>query len=593
MGRNPLRGIPAAAIMITLATGAGEVRAQNDAGLSRELDLLREAASLEADGRFAEAERVVARVLEADPGSLTALLQMERILLVQGRAEHLLPVVDRLIEIDATSAVAHQIKVRALSLLDRPGDLRKAGEAWIAATPGIEVPYRELARVWEQRGERHFAIGLLERGRRSVARDDALALELGEAYAAIRRNGEAAAAWARAIGPQARGLHAVERRLRILPDGGAGVLPGLVAALDRSNASIPQLRAAAVLAIDAGLADRAVKVSERAEQQLTAATRRSFLVEIARRADGAGLPRVAYHAYRGLAAEPADGEGQRWAIHARLADLALEVGDTAEASRLYGELERAFARGSAERRTALAARVRISARENETRAAVEAFEGFRTEFPDAPETDRLAALVATALMLSDDGEAAESVLDGVRGPATSRVRGWLAVSRGDLVRARTHLLAAAAGLHGEEGTQAIGLAVLLERVSADGGEMVAGMLAAGPPDEDAMAALISRSAPLPPAERAAILDFAAAVSETAGRTEQASEIRRTIVEEHPQAPEAPGALLALARGMSDRAGFGAEVRVLLEKLIVDYPRSALVPQARRELERLVASSAPR
>jgi len=44
----------------------------------------------------------------------------------------------------------------------------------------------------------------------------------------------------------------------------------------------------------------------------------------------------------------------------------------------------------------------------------------------------------------------------------------------------------------------------------------------------------------------------------------------------------------------ERGGSDDEVRRLLERLILEYPRSALVPQARRELERLrgAASETP-
>lgn len=586
------RILAAAALPLAIGTGSA-ARAQEDVRLPRELDILGQAATLEAAGRYTDAEALVARVLEANPASLTALLQMERILLVQGRAEALIPVVDRLLGIDPGSAVAHQIKARVLSLLDRPDALEQAGEGWIEATPALEVPYRELARLWQQRGEGGRAIAMLERGRRSVARDDALALELGEAYAAAGRNGEAAAAWARAIGPQARGLHAVERRLRVLPDGGAGVLPRLVDALDHGDASLPELRAATVLAIDAGLAERANRAAASAESRLDAANRRAFLTEVARRADGAGVPAVAYRAYAGLAAVEAETEGQHWAIRARLADLALSQGDTARALRLYGEMEKAFATGSSERRGAMAARVRIAAAESGPREARRALERFRREFPDAPETDRLVGAVAAALLRAGDAEGAGSVLASTRGPASARVRGWLAIRHGDLDRARMQLLTAAAGLHGEEGTQAIGLAVLLDRVSPRGGELVAALLAAGSPDAAALAGMLAEAEDLPEAERAAILDFAAGIAQAAGRIEQADEIRRTIVDEHPMSPEAPAALLALARGLTVRTEDGEQARVLLEKLIVDYPRSALVPQARRELERLVASSAPR
>jgi TolA-binding protein len=57
------------------------------------------------------------------------------------------------------------------------------------------------------------------------------------------------------------------------------------------------------------------------------------------------------------------------------------------------------------------------------------------------------------------------------------------------------------------------------------------------------------------------------------------------VQQHPKSPEAPEALLAWGRALRD-AGDSAGAIARLETLLVDYPDSALLPQARRDLERL-------
>jgi len=90
-----------------------------------------------------------------------------------------------------------------------------------------------------------------------------------------------------------------------------------------------------------------------------------------------------------------------------------------------------------------------------------------------------------------------------------------------------------------------------------------------------------------------LLDFAAEVAESSGRYADADALRQVLVEQHPAAPEAPTAMLALARGLSTQPTTTDEARILLARLIVDYPRSALVPQARRELERLASAGATR
>ena len=87
-------------------------------------------------------------------------------------------------------------------------------------------------------------------------------------------------------------------------------------------------------------------------------------------------------------------------------------------------------------------------------------------------------------------------------------------------------------------------------------------------------------------ERSAVLDFAAALSDRTELYAESERIRRMIVMEYPDAPEAPAALLLLGRSLARRPGEVAEAEAVLERLVLDYPRSPLVPQARRELERL-------
>ena len=58
-----------------------------------------------------------------------------------------------------------------------------------------------------------------------------------------------------------------------------------------------------------------------------------------------------------------------------------------------------------------------------------------------------------------------------------------------------------------------------------------------------------------------------------------------IIATYPKSPEAPEALLASARALRD-AGDTPGAITRLETLLVEYPESALLPQARRDLERL-------
>lgn len=567
------------AITLTL-TGLAHAQVKPD-----ELTLVRAATVREQAGDFAGAQKILESILKDNPQSLSALLSLERVLRVQGRIATVLPVLDTHLRSDPTSAIGHQMLIRALSALDRLPELEKASEAWIRAVPKLETPYREIARVWEQRGDYMRAVQYLEMGRARVGRD-ALALELGDMYARLDDADRAVKEWARAIGSDARGLLLVQRRLGTLKDGGARVLPGLIDVL-AGGASAARRRAAVQLAIDAGMGTRAEQIAQRAVTELKGNERQSFLVEVARRADAAQLSQLAYWAYTQFALNDFAPD-QLLAIRARIAELALAIGDTASAAQGYRELERSFASGSPQRRQATALRIQLLVKEGKLAEAESELAQFRGEYSEPPELDATAAMLATVYFEKHDPDAAARVLERVVGPHANLARGRIALRRGDIAGARAALMASAPALHGAEATQTLKLATLLGKVSREGGELLGEALAAAGAGEakQAVAAVEKRLDALPEAERPAILDFAAALADRSELPLDAERMRRRIITDFPRSTEAPAALLTLARSLTEKGGATEEARAFLEKLIIDYPRSALVPQARQELERI-------
>jgi tetratricopeptide (TPR) repeat protein len=552
-----------------------------------ELALIRDATAREVAGDFAGARQILERILKQNPQSLSALLSFERVLRMEGRVKDIIPFLETHLKADQTSAIGHQMLIRAFSSLDRVDELDRAAELWVRATPTVETPYREVARVWQQRADYTKALQYLELGRNKIRRPDALALELGDAYAALEEYGRATREWDRAIGPDARGLLLVQRRLAALKDGGAQILPALVDALMRSPASFQRKRAAAQLAIDAGLAPRAEQVVRETAAELRGLERQSYLVEMARRADAAQLPRVAFWAYSQLVLADMSAD-QTLAIRARVAELALAVGDTASAARSYRELEQSLAIGSPQRRQAIALRIQLLVREGRLADAETQLGEFRGEYANATELDAVAAALAGAYIEKDQVDQAERALTGVTGARSSIARGRIALHRGDVNEARTAFLAAAPSLHGGEATETIRLMTLLGKVSKPGAELLGKAIALSGSNagKEAFTLLEAGADVLPQTERAAILDFAATIADRAQLPLEAERARRKIVDMYPRSIEAPAALLALARGLTERGEAPEEARQYLEKLILDYPRSALLPQARQELDRL-------
>lgn len=597
MAAGPVRLAGFAAVVLLAWSGSppGDLAAQTGAhhsgGSESERGLaVMTAAERQAAGDFAGAEAILRDVLDAEPGALAALVNLEQVLKMQGRHAEVVPFAEAFLRSDGGSGVGYLILLRTHATGTDVAALEGAGKRWIESDPGSEVPYRELADIWVQRGEIGRARATLQEGRRRIG-GDALALELGMVHA---RDGDIEAAVSeldRAIGPEARGLVAVRRRLAALPDGGAAVLPALAGVLAGEASTSARGRAAVDLAIGAGLSGVAERAARRLVADMPEAERRQALVEIARRADGSGLRELAYWAYSELVGM--EGVVERsLALRARLAGLALELGDSARARHNYEALEAAHAPGSPERRQAAALRVELTGAESGLDASLDALAAFRGEFPNAPELDRIAASVASLAIAEGRTETAGELVARVHGPESARVRGRVALMSGDLPRAKRALVEAASGLRGGAATEAIALATLLERLSEASGRLVGeamGHLEVGR-GEAGLRVLLDGVAGLPASDVPPVLDFAAGVADRAGLAVSAEETRRLLIEEHPRALDAPAALLALARSLAASEEGELEARELLERLILEHPRSALVPQARRALHALGRAS---
>ena len=589
MRRLALVVVAAASLVAPLMTPrVASGQAQGEA--ADEVETLRQASVQEATGELAAAEASLRSILERRPGSVPALLAMERVLRVQGRLEDLVPLAAAALEIDPRSALLNQLLVRTYSALDRVRDVEAAAGRWIDAVPHIEIAYREVAQIWEARADYERARAVLELGRRRIDRPEALALELGDLYASLGDGAKAVREWDRAVGREARGLSQVRRRLRALPDGGAAVLPGLVDLLTAEPTTMARLQAAADLAMDAGLGDRAESVARKVLPALDSLEREPFLVDIARRADGARLHRLAYWAYGELAAAESE-EGRRLAIRNRLAELALELGDTASAAANYRAVETAYREGTPQRRQAAALRIELMARQD-VDAAAAALAEFRNEYHDPPELDRLAAAVATGMVAAGRSAEAEALLTGVRGPRSGMLRGRIALERGAIQDARMAFLGAAPALLGAEATETLALVTLLGRVAEASGRLIGEAFRLREAGEagGAVDRLLDGLGEVPAEDRAPLLELAAGIADAAALPADARDVRRRLVSDFPRSGEAPAALLALARGLRTESGGEVEARELLERLIIEYPRSALVPQARRELQQLPAMS---
>ena len=574
-----LQRLLAIAALVLLPVSA---RAQSP-NQNEEMERLRMAQQAEAAGDVAGAEAILVEMLNRRPGSLSALLSVDRLLRVQGRDEEALVFIERFLEIDPRSPIGHQLALRALSTMDRVDDLLRAERRWIEATPGVETPYREAARVWEARDDFERALRVLREGRQRIGRD-ALAWEIGNVHALKGDTRDAIEEWSAAIGNEGERFHLVQRRLASLPDGGAAIVPGLIARLRQTPTTTARLRSALTLAIGAGLEEQGMQLAQQVYSLLQHASRPEFLLSTGRDADASRQPRLAYWAYRALLQQMPNGE-ESDALRRRVGELALAVGDSATARQAAVEMEAAAEPGTVLARQAAARRIELSATPESLDESIEAFRAFKTEHGDVPEVDRLAAVIGGLLLRAGRTDDAAAIVEGGRGGAAAHVRARVALLQGDPAAARTAFQSAATTLVGRQATEVIAFATLLARATPAGARRLGAAL--GHLDngaaEAALDALTEPSLELRPDERAGLLDLAARIADAEGLGVRAESARRTLIDEHPRASEAASALLGLARALAERPDGAEEARALLERLILDHPRSALVPQARRLL----------
>ncbi|MBI4541036.1 MAG: hypothetical protein HY704_16160 [Gemmatimonadetes bacterium] len=552
-----------------------------------ELELLRAASAREAAGDLPGAERVLRLLLERRPASPAGILALERVLRARGDLRGILAAVDVLLSEEPRSAVGHLLKLRIMTEVDSVGGMTEAAEVWMRADPRSEEPYREIARVYGRRGGARTALQVLERGRAAVGDSTALAVELGELRIRANETERGVAEWSRALGEEARDVSSVLRSLAGLRQEHRELAGRLVDALVAEPTTLARRRAAAQIAVETAQNARAIQVAEALATELEGRARYGFFADLARRAEESGAVQAALWAYAQLRVG-AQHAGERLALDQRIATMAEAAGDREIAVEAYRRVAGTSERGSGERRRALVAIVRLDLGQEDLEAMGRDLGTLRGEFPEAPELDRLAADIAGWLVARGEVERAREILAGLEGPWSARERAFLHLAIGDLAGGRAQLLQAAQGLPPGQATSAIAVARLLGNVDPPTGRAVAeaAVLARQGRARDAEERLTETASRAAPGDRPALLALAAQFAEDAGRGDRALELRRRIAREHAEAPEAPEAMLEAAQALATQPGGLTEAIQLLERIILTQPQSAVVPQARRELERL-------
>jgi tetratricopeptide (TPR) repeat protein len=516
-------------------------------------------------GRLDSAVVWFARLLRT-PDRLQGLLGLERSLAMQGRRRDVAAWADTVLRLVPTDRAAHAVRVRALTGRDDRAAFRDALAEWSRAAPGDVEPWREGARALLDAGQPAAADSVADAGVLAVGSTRGLAAELGQVRARLGRWEAAAQAFREAIREQEWLQESVAYALRgTPPDRRATTTAALLAAPVAPAAR----RAAATLRTGWGDVAGAWEALKPLPRNDSSATAWRAFADQARRS---GAPKVAAEAYvSALEVRPSGAvalDAAEAALEARDATLALDLGDLAA--------RQADSAGTATRRAVV--RTRALAALGRLDDAATIVRGLEDPLARRRAAGALAEGYALAGQLTRAGEIADREGLAVEDDASAA---WVALWRGDLAAARRGL-----GPFAEGARPAARAMALLARTRAERAPLTGqAFLAVARGDTVAAMSGFVRAADEVPDAAALLRLEAARLADARRDASAAGPLWAAIIAADPTSPEAAEARLARARA-AIRRGEGSTARADLEALLLEQPGSALVPQARRELERL-------
>ncbi len=541
---------------------------------------------LERQGRVEQAAGLYAGVLRSDPANLPALLGLERVLPGLGRLPELLPLVRRALAADSGAAM-RGLAVRTFVVLGKTDSAATLGRRWAAQRPHDPAPWREWAIALADQQRFDEARNVLMEGRHALGIPGALAIELAELG---QRTGDwqvAALEWATAVSAAPSQLPNAAGQLEDAPP---DQRDRVARALTLPAAPALARRLAAELMLGWGQPERAwetfAATLESSSPDAAFALRRfadraGGAAPGVRRARGLALARLADLLPGPLAARARaeaarallDG-GDRAAARSVLAKLAGDSTAPADAQILAQSalVEALIADGQLDSATAGLARL-----DAERRGGGEERERLRHALVGAWIATGLLDKAATAL-------GADSSVDALA------LRGWVELYRGDLGSAVESFRRAGpyAGDRDAATARTTALALLQQIEAERSPELGAALLALARGDSSGAVAGLRRAAGRLPRSRGRpdVLLWAAQIAARLGGAHEAlaAELLAEVVRTGGRGAAAPAAELEWARLLLRQARPGDAV-ARLEHLILAYPGSAVVPEARRELER--------
>lgn len=544
---------------------------------------LNRAFELERMGRYEEAAEFYKVLLREDYTSLAALLGLERAAERTGRYDTLLILTDSTLAL-RPNRIAYGVKLRTWARLENADSLAAIVGRWIDAEPRSPDPYKEWAAALAQQGNVAEAVTVLRSGIERVG-DNALSLDLAKLLVRSGEWTQGAKWWSRAVTVSVRHVQsAVLSLVRTPPLRHDLVVSELVGS---GGSRAARLVASELLAqwdrpLEAWvLLDQALPNDARAAVGLL----RRFAEQL-RRVRGSEGARARGFAFERLGL----------LLQGELADAALleaaraflEAGDNQAAERLLARVAADSGRSSPAQVSAMVGLIRTMAQAG----AVEQAERRLRDWTDRlrSEDERmLRETIAWGWIEQDSLDRAQDLLAGDSSVSTVAILGWISLFRGD-IESTVQLFRAAGPRAGsrEDATRRTEILALLQRVAMDSLPGLGAAIHSLTRGDSAQATrALAQVAQLLPDEGggADALALAGRVALGQHEFELAERLLLRSIERDADGPSAATAQFELAK-VYIAIGRRSDAARRLEGVILNYPMSAVVPSARRLLDRV-------
>jgi len=539
---------------------------------------------LERTGRYADAATVYLTIVRADPINIPALLGLERVLFVLNRMPELLPLVQKARTRAPDNPALRSLELRTYAALNEGDSLESAALRWAATVPHSDAPYREWGlalvdhRMWDD-ARRAYLIG-----RKTLGGEGTLAIELAELEQRAGNWEASAREWARAV---VRSPDAAPNAASQLSESPTPLHDHIIRVLTGSDARPRVRRIAAELLLTWGQPAQAWSVFE---PTLSDSDAQGSLKRFADLAGTLTTPEA--HRVRGLALT-------RWAAlvpwplaaraRAEAVRELLEGGDRVTARRVLEGLATDSSAPTDAHSVAQSALLQVLIADGQLDVAERQLAD-STSGLAADDRSALRLTLARARITRGELDRATAALGNDSSVTAVAQRGWIALYRGDLKGAMESFRQA--GPYATDraaATDRTAMMALLQRVQQESSpELGAALLALARGDSTNAITGLRRAAGRLPIQggRLEVLLVAGQVAAHLDGEHDVTAIALfdEIVRADGEGAAPPAAELEWAR-LLIREGHSSEAIPHLEHLILTYPSSAVVPEARRELER--------